>query len=218
MRDMIVRNIFKNIGFIRFANANTYPLSILTKEWFRKQNFRHYYLQYIFTFIAIITTLTACRKAPEGFDMTYRRQFNLPLGLSTFQSHNFEFKDIAADTAVFFNIHNANSNTIQRIIPKAMNLRAIFATVETRYNFIDKVEVWISNPNDPKLTPQIVFFRDEVPLNIDTRLDLIPNNVDIKKFILAGRFNIRINLRIRDITTRTIETEWNAVFLAEQVL
>jgi hypothetical protein len=167
--------------------------------------------------LLIIVIFTGCRKAPQGFDMTYRRQFNLSVGLNPFQSHNFEFNNIAADTSIFFQVNGASSNTISRIIPKAMTLQAIFASPEIRYNSISQVEVWISNPNDPKVSPQIIFFRDDVPLNTDARLDLIPNNVDVKKFIVNGRFSVRINIRLRQITERSIETEWNTIFLAERL-
>ena len=48
-----------------------------------------------------LLTLLGCRKKETGFEMNYRRQFNLPIGLDVFSSHNFRFFDIAPDTAVF---------------------------------------------------------------------------------------------------------------------
>ena len=167
-------------------------------------------------FILTITLLTflGCRKKETGFEMNYRRQFPIPIGLDVFSSHNFEFKDIAADTAVFFTVNGSYSaNQISLIEPKAMNLRAVFG--EGDFIFIDKVEVWISDPSRPKLSPQIIFFRDDVPLSTGIRLDLVPNNVDVRPFLLQGsRFNLRINLRLRAITERSIETEWNTSFFA----
>ena len=168
-------------------------------------------------FILTITflTLLGCRKKDTGFEMNYRQQFPIPIGLDVFSSHNFEFKDIAADTAVFFTVNGSyTANQISLIEPKAMNLRAVFG--EGDFIFIDKVEVWISDPSRPKLSPQIIFFRDDVPLSTGIRLDLVPNNVDVRPFLLEGsRFNLRINLRLRAITERSIETEWNASFFAK---
>lgn len=171
--------------------------------------------KYSFFILSItLLTLLGCRKKDTGFEMNYRRQFSIPIGLDVFSSHNFEFKEIAADTAVFFMVNGSyTANQISLIEPKAMNLRAVFGGGD--YIFIDKVEVWISDPSRPKLTPQIIFFRDDVPLSTGTRLDLVPNNVDVRPFLLEGsRFNLRINLRLRAITERSIETEWNTSFFA----
>ena len=166
--------------------------------------------------IIIITLLSigSCRKRELGFEMLYRRQFTLPIGLDYFSSHNFEFKDIASDTAVFFKANGAvSASQITRIEPRSMSLRALFGGAD--FIIIDKVEVWISDPSRPKLTPQIVFFRDEIPLNTGDRLDLVPNNVDVRPFLMEGsRYNLRINIRLRATTERSVETEWNTSYFA----
>ncbi len=170
------------------------------------------YLTLLCTFTLLFS---GCKKDQRGFEMQYRRTFILPIGLDNFLSHNFEFKDISCDTTVFFTPNNAASSQIDRIEPLTMNIRAIFGGSDNRYNIISRVEVWISDPSRPKLSPQIVFFRDDVPLNTGNRLDLIPNNVDVRPFLVEGsKFNLRINLRLRSITDRSIDTEWNAAFFS----
>lgn len=168
----------------------------------------------IFILMVTLLTIGSCRKKENGFEMNYRRQFTLPIGLDVFSSHNFEFKDIASDTSVFFTINGSyTASQISRIEPKAMNLRAVFGNAD--YIVIQKVEVWISNPARPQLSPQIIFFRDDVPLSTGNRLDLVPNNVDVRPFLIDGsRFNLRINIRLRAMTERSVDTEWNASFFA----
>lgn len=167
--------------------------------------------------LILITLLSVwgCRKKEAGFEMNYRRQFTLPIGLDMFSSHNFEFKDIPADTAVFFQANSINSsNQISRIEPYSMSLRTVFGGGD--FVVIDKVEVWISDPSRPSLTPQIIFFRDDVPLSTGPRLDLVPNNVDVKPFLIGGsRYALRINLRLRSITERSVDVEWNTSFFAK---
>jgi hypothetical protein len=158
--------------------------------------------------------LTSCRKKEEGFEMTYKRQFDLPVGLDIFASHNFKFNDVACDTSIFFTINNATASQIKRVLPRSMSLRSIF-TSATRYDFIKQVEVYVSDNSRPKVTPRIAFFRDDVPLGTGDRLDLIPNEVDLRPFLLEGnRFSIRINISLRDYPPRTIETECNFSFFA----
>jgi hypothetical protein len=172
-------------------------------------------IKYIPFLVALSMLLWGCKKDQPGFEMQYRRTFILPIGLDNFLSHNFEFKDISSDTTVFFTPNNATSNQIDRIEPLSMNIRALFGGNDNRFNIISRVEVWISDPSRPKLTPQIVFFRDDVPLNTGNRLDLIPNNVDVRPFLIEGsKFNLRINFRLRNIPDRSIDTEWNAAFFS----
>jgi hypothetical protein len=167
------------------------------------------------TLIVLLSFLWGCKKKESGFEMQYRRTFEFPIGLNNFLSHNFEFKDIASDTSVFFKANNTSSNQIVRIEPLSMNIRALFGGTDNSYNLIERVEVWISDPSRPKVIPQIIFFRDNVPLSTGNRLDLIPNNVDVRPFLVEGsRFTVRINLRLRAITERSIDTEWNATFFS----
>jgi hypothetical protein len=172
-------------------------------------------LRQCFAFLLLLTLLMAgCRKKQEGFEMTYKRRFDLPIGLDIFASHNFKFNDVACDTSIFFQINNATASQIKRILPRSMSLISIF-TSATRYDFIKQVEVYVSDNSRPKVTPQIAFFRDDVPLGTSDRLDLIPSEVDLRPFLLEGnRFSIRINISLRDYPPRTIETECNFSFFA----
>lgn len=154
----------------------------------------------------------SCRKNEPGFDMTYRRTFELPIGLNTFQSWNREFPDIASDTSVFFAANKVNGDKIGPILPKGMRIRAIF---NNSFEFVSRVEVFISDPSRPNLTEQTVFFRDDVPFSSSNRIDLIPNNIDVSKFIKEGsKYKLRINFRFRDISQRSIDCEWEALFFA----
>jgi hypothetical protein len=95
-----------------------------------------------------------------------------------------------------------------------MSLQSIFSSAN-RYDFIRQIEVWISDANRPNLTPKIAFFRDEVPFSTGDRLDVVPNDIDLRPFLLEGnRFTIRINILLRDAPPRTIETECNFSFFA----
>jgi hypothetical protein len=152
----------------------------------------------------------ACSKTTPGFDMPYRRTFDLPIGLDPFALHNFAFKDISTDTALIFKANNATSDKITRIEPKTMILRGLF--VAGNYGFIEKAEVRISTAT---LGEQIIFFRDQIPFNTGEKLDLIPNNVDVKPYLMGGKFNVRMILTLRDSPPKTFETEVPMTFFAK---
>jgi hypothetical protein len=172
--------------------------------------FRKYYW-----FLLILLPILSCRKKENGFSMTYKRQFTLGIGLDAFSSHNFVFKDIAVDTAVFFLANGSiGSSEITRIEPQSMNLRPIF-NGSGDLSIIERVEVWISDPNRPNLTPKIIFFRDDVPLNTSSQLNLVPNGENVRPFLVDGsHFTVRINLRLRSFTERSVDLEWNSAFFA----
>ncbi|NJN34468.1 MAG: hypothetical protein HC817_09670 [Saprospiraceae bacterium] len=156
----------------------------------------------------------SCGKTVEGFDMSYRRQFNIDIGLNTFLSHNFKFNDILPDTAAFFQLNNSNSSQVTRIEPRAMSFRALFSSNAVPYSFINRLEVFISDPSRPNLPEQVIFYRDDVPLNAGNQIDLVPNNVDVRPYIFEGKkFSIRVNIQLRETPQRSIETQWDASFL-----
>jgi hypothetical protein len=159
----------------------------------------------------------SCGKRPEGFDMTYRRTFQLLSGLGVSASHRFEFKNIAADTAVFFKTGGSTRELIQKIYPSSMNIRALFANDAQALNIMYSVDVQIFDPNRPNLGEPTIFYRDQVPINTGFQLDLVPNNVDLRPFLFDSKtFGIKVIIRVNELTSRTTDLEWNATFLACQ--
>jgi hypothetical protein len=173
-------------------------------------NIRQYSL---FVGLSAILMVVSCTKKDAGFDMFYRKQFNVPIGQIPQNSFNYDFLNIAADTSAFFTPNGVGSAQIVSIKPKSMSIIAQYGGVD--YNTVRSVEVWISTPNAPNITPQIIFFRDDVPLTTNERIDLVPNDVDVKSFITFGKFNVKVTLRFRDNTTRTLESDTTITFFAK---
>ena len=158
-----------------------------------------------------------CKKTEAGFDLTYRRAFTIDVGLNTIESHNFKFNDIASDTAVFFQANGGTSSAlVKQLVPRSMNIRTVFATDGSRLAFVDRVEVFISDPNRPQLGELPIFYRTDIPLSTDARIDLFPENVDVQKFLFNARtYSMRLNFRFRETPTRSVDVEWNTDFLAK---
>ena len=163
----------------------------------------------------LLPLLAGCRKTDAGFDMTYRRTFTIPVGLSTFETHVFLFKDIPVDTAVFFKINNIDSaNKVGQIVPRSMNIRLVFSG-DGILNFIRRVDVVVL---DTKLATEVTaFYNDDVQLTSGGQITLVPFNSDVRKLFLSGdgRYALRIRLNLREIPARSFDVEWNATFLAK---
>ncbi|MBL7818751.1 MAG: hypothetical protein JNL70_27375 [Saprospiraceae bacterium] len=167
-------------------------------------------------FFSILSIISACRKTETGIDMTYRRQFEIPVGLSPGPSHNFVLKSIPSDTAVFFKINNITADQLLGVLPRSMNLRTIFQGTGNTFSIVDRVEVVIFDPSRPDIPEIPIFYRYDVPLSTGDRLDLVPDASNIKKFVLDGKtFDVRIKFFFRDFIPRSFEVETNIVFLGK---
>ena len=167
-------------------------------------------------FLILLPFLSACRKTETGIDMSYRRQFEIPVGLAAGPSHNFVLLNISSDTSVFFQINNLTASQITGVVPRTMNLRTVFSGGGNTFANVDRVEVVIFDPDRPTVPEIPIFYRYDVPLSTGDRLDLVPDGNNVQKFLIDGkRFNIRIKLFFREITPRSVETEVNFIFLAK---
>lgn len=144
--------------------------------------------------------------------MTYTRDFEIFAGLNPFDTHYFVIEDIPSDTAAFFTAHQVNSDQIQAITPKSMRMTAIFANAS--YAFIYEVSVWIVSPDDSSDRKEI-FYRDQIPLNEDGVMDLIPTLSDISAYLYQGSYNLEVRLQLNSTTTQSIETRLDYSFRAE---
>jgi hypothetical protein len=166
---------------------------------------------------AALFVFNGCRKKAVGFEMDYRGRFEIPVGLEIISSHNFILKNIPSDTVRFFQTYNTTADQIKSIEPRSMSLRAFFQNGSNSFANIKRVEVYIADAATPK-SERIIFFRDDIPLNIGERLDLVPNGEDVRRFLLQGttKFNVRTNLVFHTNTERSIDTEVLISFFAHQ--
>lgn len=160
--------------------------------------------------------LSDCRKADAGFDMNYRRTFNIAVGLNTFETHIYTFRDIAVDTSVFFQANNITVDKIGQVAPRSMNIRLVF-NGDGNLNFIRRVEVSIFDSQMSASSEKVAFYNDDVQLSSGGQITLVPFNSDVRKLFLEGngRYNLRIKVNLREIPSRSYDVEWNAIFLAK---
>lgn len=172
--------------------------------------------KYFLFLLFFLSFLSACRKSETGFDMSYRRQFEIPVGLAVGPSHNFVLTNIPSDTSIFFNINSVTSSQILGVVPRSMNIRTVFQGGGNTFANVDHVEVVIFDPNRPTVPEIPIFYRYDVPLSTSDILTLVPDANNISKFVFDGKtFNIRIKLFFREITPRSVDVEANIVFLAK---
>jgi hypothetical protein len=172
--------------------------------------------KYLLPVLFFLSFLSACRKTEAGFEMSYRRQFEIPVGLNPAKSHTYTLLNIPSDTAVFFQINGTTASQVTGVVPRTMSLRPVFQGGGKTFANVYNVEVVIFDPNRPNVPEVPIFYRNEIPANVGDVLTLIPDSNNISKFVLDGKtFNVRIKLYFREVTPSSVEIEANIAFLAK---
>ena len=167
-------------------------------------------MRYIFLLIALPFLFFSCKKDPNVlFEMAYpNNDFSIAAGLNPFDVHYFILRNIQTNSDSLFSFHNIKASAITQIQPSSARLSAIFASSD--YSFIRKIEIRIfkDNPDDYN----VLFYRDDVPFNTGQDLGLIPNGVNIKKYMVEDHFGIVVRMELRNISPEFIESRLNFKF------
>lgn len=170
----------------------------------------------IVLFASILMLISSgCRNKFEGFDMLYRKDFAkaIPAGASTFLSHYFIIEDIKPDFATFAKNNGKSITDVKKIIPKLMRINARFG--DANFGFISRVFVTIYPHKEPSKKVE-VFYRENIPVNTGTILDLNAGVADMKSLLTDDKntFDMEIRLDFRSTPPLTIETFADFSFLA----
>ncbi|MFK7979467.1 MAG: hypothetical protein AB8G86_05770 [Saprospiraceae bacterium] len=153
---------------------------------------------------------STCRDNGPGFNMTYQRDFEIPAGLGVFDTHVFELNGIPTNKAAFLSTTGANENEITAILPREAELSLNFANVD--FVFVGEVVVEIFTREDNVGIE--IFYRDEIPLNTGRSITLFPSLPEIGRYLDGDEFNVRVELRLRDISPQFLETRLDFQFFA----
>ena len=153
---------------------------------------------------------SACKGDGLGFNMTYQRDFEIPAGLGVFDTHVFELNGIPTNKAAFLSTSGANESDITAILPKEAELSINFANVD--FVFVGEVVVEIFTRTDNVGVE--IFHRDEIPLNTGRSIRLFASLPEISKYLTGDEFNVRVELRLRDISPQFLDTRLDFQFFA----
>jgi hypothetical protein len=143
--------------------------------------------------------------------MTYQEDFEIRAGLGVFDTHIFEINGIPTNKATFYAANNVNESDITEITAKEAQLSINFSNVE--FGFVREVIVEIFTKDD--LRGREIFFREAIQQNIGSRIDLIPSLPDVRDILTQDEFNIRIEMKLQDISPQFIETRLDFQFFAK---
>jgi len=161
---------------------------------------------YLFKIIIAINafSLLSCVKENNVlFEMAYEANFEIAAGLNTLDEHNFVIPNIYIDTAQKWGAHNTNSSKFSAITP--LSLRLSNVSTSRGYEFVDIASVVFVDATNPSISVE-AFYRDPVPLNTGSDLELIPTLANFKTMFMKNRININVRLRLRNPSPEFINT------------
>lgn len=174
------------------------------------------YFRFFTTILALSAPLlfSGCLKTtepPVGVPLDYRQDFVIPAGIGPLISHHFYFKNIPARYLDYLAQSNVKPEEVTRVLLNSAVLTGINGDEE--YSFIESVEMRIYDERNPSDAVEIAY-RLPVPLDPGFQLPLIPNEVDVKRFLSSNRFSIDLELMLRKTTQIDSPTSLSLRFTA----
>ncbi len=168
-------------------------------------------MKYIFSVILAITLCSGCKNEPDVlFEMAYEREFSIPAGLNTIDTHYFYIRDVSIGS--YLSANNVTPADLIAINPGSARLSTKFSGL-TDYSFIRDVSVGIYT--DDESNAREIFWRPTVPLNTGEDLDILPTLIDVKGIFENTKFNIYVKLNLQASPQQSVETRFKFSFLAK---
>jgi len=169
----------------------------------------------IFSFIAILSVLgiliiSSCRKDEDFlFTMDYDLEVNIQPGLNTIEIHGTVLSDIQTQIEAYLATNGITKNQITKISSGSARMSEQLSG--SGYGFIDRVEIYVVNPDDP-VDRRLVFERLAVPQNTGQQLELLGSLIDSKAYLTEETFDLNFEIRLRQTSPGLVKTRLQLEF------
>ena len=158
----------------------------------------------------LILSVLSCNDRP-GTDMAYTDFFEISSGANTIERHYYVSNPINVRWSQF--LGDKLPEDISRITP---SFARITNTDGIPFDFISEVIIEVFPDQDLDANPILeIAFRDGIPFNTGTTLELPPSLPDFKDELADGEFVYQIGLRYREFPPATFRVVLDFGFYAE---
>ena len=164
--------------------------------------------------------VSSCNKNREDILFPFPIQdidFAIPPTASTFQVHYFNLENVDTNHEGLFSSNNVDEMSDIRIVPLESSLNVLIGNID--YDFIEQMSIRICDPGDVSQNCGVeIFWRQPVPLNVGSILDLIPSDIDVKRYLIQDKINIQVKLELlRQNPPQFVETRLFLDFAVKEV-
>lgn len=170
---------------------------------------------FIFTaLLGLMLSGLSCDKGEEtipGFTMLYQENFVIPVGISSFEVHHFQFENLPTRYQQYLDQFKKTDADIKSIVTSKAAITGIFG--DANLEFIDQISIRVYNQDDPNDFIEIAY-RYPTPLDPGNNLPAIPSLADSKRFFSDSRFAVDVVLWLRQPTTQESEVRLDLEMIA----
>ena len=143
----------------------------------------------IILIIGIALSIIGCKKVAKltQFNMEFNETVVIPSSAGVNLPFNVLTPDIQTNSESTFEINDTRKDLIEEIILTDIDL-TISSPTNGNFNFLKSIEIYISADG---LDEVKIAWKDSVPSNL-TFLDLDVTGVDLKEYIKADKFSLRL--------------------------
>ncbi len=156
----------------------------------------------IILLLSLLTGSTACKDDAPGTRLQMLPlSYSVPAGLNPIRAHGLVRRNISSEQARFEQETGVAWGEWARIQPS----RASLFITEPGLNWGFAAEVSLKAFTDDSLNLKELFYRDQIPIDIGARLDMIPTDFDAREILDSDRFGLVLELRsLRTATPQQI--------------
>ena len=164
-----------------------------------------------------LLVFASCNNEEELFEMTYETDVVFSAGISQFEIHFQDMFGINTMSEALLVANNRTTEEVMSIVPKEAQLINIQSSQSL--DFIQDISIRIFdgdafNPTDISNITE-VFFRENVPQDQRTFINLLPSLPDVKDRLFEERFNISVRSQLRVPPPSTIEARLRVTFAVQ---
>lgn len=168
--------------------------------------------------IFAIAFFSSCNDNEELFEMTYETDVAFSAGISQFEIHFQDMFGIETMSESLLAANNITREEISSIVAKEAQLINIQSNVSL--DFIQEISIrtFEGSPFTPDDISNIteVFFRENVPQDQRTFINLLPALPDVKDNLFEEEFNLGVRTQLRVPPPSTVEAKLRVTFQVQR--
>ena len=159
----------------------------------------------------LIISLFACNKIAESlteFDITYHSSATIPATVSLSVPFDIPLPPVTTNTEEEFENNNTHKDLIKEIHLKTLEL-TITDPADGDFGFLRNIEIYISADG---LREKKIAWKLNIPDNVGETLELETTSEDLKEYLFADKFKLRVRATTDRLITRDYNIDIKTVF------
>lgn len=147
-----------------------------------------------------LLSLCGCKKidALTQFNMVHDATVIIPASSGINLPFNVFSPSVTSNAEATFAINDTRKDLIEQIKLTQLSLR-VDSPSNGNFNFLESVSIFINAADLPEIK---IAWRDEIPANGSTTIDLLTSTADIKEYIKKDEFSLRVSTVTDEVITQ----------------